>query len=178
MSGVYFDGIHSADIGVFVRSVDRSLLPGKRVTQYIIPGKSGSYDVENGYENRTIVCEFGFVGDNLTRFDFRIKARKVAQWLSGKGTLIFDDEPDKCYQAQVVDSTSIEEVAATGKAQVSFLCSPFAESLDYSLVHTENAPLPKQMNVTVNGTQESNPTIFIKASSAITGIKITRRTTY
>ena len=61
--GFTFNNVHSRDMGVVFRSVDRTLLPIKRVTQYIIPGKSGTYDIEDGYENRSIVCEVSFVGE-------------------------------------------------------------------------------------------------------------------
>lgn len=178
MSGFSFDGTHSSDMGLFVRSVDRTLLPAKRVVQYVIPGKSGTYDVDNGYEKRTIVCEIGFVGDNRNRADLRIKARQVAQWLAGYGQLVFDDEPDKGYTAEVVSAVSVEEVAATGKASVTFSCQPFAEALQYSLEHSGNILLPNSMNVIVSGSYECNPLIYIKANDTISGIKISRRTTF
>lgn len=178
MSGFSFDGMHSNDIGVYVRNVDRTLLPAKRVIQYVIPGKSGTYDVENGYEKRSVVCEIGFVGDKLNRADLRIKARRVAQWLSGSGMLVFDDEPDKGYTATVVSGVSIEEVASTGKSTVTFSCQPFAESLQYSLASPGVLSIPASIEVTVSGTQEINPLVYIKATSAISDIQISRKTTY
>ena len=60
--GFIFDNKHSGDMGVVFKSTDRTLLPAKRVTQYTIPGKSGTYDIEDGYENREIVCTVAFVG--------------------------------------------------------------------------------------------------------------------
>lgn len=47
--GFTFNNVHSRDIGVVFKSVDRTLLPIKRVTRYVIPGKSGTYDIEDGY---------------------------------------------------------------------------------------------------------------------------------
>ena len=61
--GFIFDNKHSGDMGVVFKSTDRTLLPAKRVTQYTIPGKSGTYDIEDGYENREIVCTVAFVGE-------------------------------------------------------------------------------------------------------------------
>ena len=49
-------------MGVISKSVDRTLLPAKRVTQYTIPGKSGTDGSEDGYENRESVCEVALVG--------------------------------------------------------------------------------------------------------------------
>lgn len=178
MAGFTFDSTKSSDVGIVCRSVDRTLLPKKRIKQYIIPGKSGTYDVENGYENRLIVCEIGFTGTNYTREELRIKARKVAQWLSGAGLLIFDDEPDKGYQAKVIDGISIEEIAATGKAQVTFECGPFAEGLTYALAATGEVSLPATTDIVVSGTQSTNALIHIKASGTVSGLKISRLTTY
>ena len=178
MSGFSFDGTHSSDMGLFVRSVDRTLLPAKRVVQYVIPGKSGTYDVDNGYEKRPIVCEIGFVGVNRNRADLRIKARQVAHWLSGCGPLVFDDEPDKGYTAEVISAVSIEEVAATGKASVTFSCQPFAESLQYSLESSGIVQIPKNMNVMVSGSHTCDPLIYIKANGNISGIRISRKTTF
>ena len=92
--GFIFDNKHSGDMGVVFKSTDRTLLPAKRVTQYTIPGKSGTYDIEDGYENREIVCTVAFVGEGYHYAGVRTRARAVAEWLSGEGLLVFDDEPE------------------------------------------------------------------------------------
>lgn len=93
--GFIFDNKHSGDMGVVFKSTDRTLLPAKRVTQYTIPGKSGTYDIEDGYENREIVCTVAFVGEGYHYAGVRTRARAVAEWLSGEGLLVFDDEPER-----------------------------------------------------------------------------------
>lgn len=45
MIGFTFNNVHSRDMGVVFKSDDRTLLPAKRITQYKIPGKSGTYDI-------------------------------------------------------------------------------------------------------------------------------------
>ena len=73
--GFIFDNKHSGDMGVVFKSTDRTLLPAKRVTQYTIPGKSGTYDIEDGYENREIVCTVAFVGEGYHYAGVRTRAR-------------------------------------------------------------------------------------------------------
>ena len=73
--GFIFNNKHSGDMGVVFKSTDRTLLPAKRVTQYTIPGKSGTYDIEDGYENREIVCTVAFVGDGYRYAGVRTRAR-------------------------------------------------------------------------------------------------------
>lgn len=62
MIGFTFNNVHSRDMGVVFKSDDRTLLPAKRITQYKIPGKSGTYDIADGYDNRQISCTVAFVG--------------------------------------------------------------------------------------------------------------------
>lgn len=178
MPSFTFDSVHSSEYGVYFSNVDRTLLPSKRIIQYVIPGRDGTYEVENGYEPRDITCVLGFTGDDFSREELRAKARAVAQWLSGFGLLVFDDEPDKGYKASVVNGVSIEEVAATGKASVAFHCQPFAERLVYSLAATGQVALPKTAQVVVEGTQATDAMIYIKAAGTIKNVTVKRLTTY
>ena len=151
--GFIFDNKHSGDMGVVFKSTDRTLLPAKRVTQYTIPGKSGTYDIEDGYENREIVCTVAFVGEGL---------------------LVFDDEPEKAYSAKVVGGISIEQIAVTGTCEVRFLCKPFAESLRYNQQDVKSVSLPHTEAVNVRGTQETDGLIYITARGNIQTLTITR----
>ena len=151
--GFIFNNKHSGDMGVVFKSTDRTLLPAKRVTQYTIPGKSGTYDIEDGYENREIVCTVAFVGEGL---------------------LVFDDEPEKAYSAKVVGGISIEQIAVTGTCEVRFLCKPFAESLLYNQQDVKSVSLPHTEAVNVHGTQETDGLIYITARGNIQTLTITR----
>lgn len=161
-------------MGVVFKSTDRTLLPSKRVTQYVIPGKSGTYDIEDGYNNREIVCEVSFIGESFNYPGVRSRARAVAGWLSGEGLLVFDDEPEKAYQAKVVGGVSIEQIAVTGHCAVTFSCAPFAESLDYNQVRADTVSLPHTETVNVNGTQETDCLVYIKARGRIQNLTVTR----
>ena len=164
--GFIFDNKHSGDMGVVFKSTDRTLLPAKRVTQYTIPGKSGTYDIEDGYENREIVCKVAFIGEGYHYAGVRTRARAVAEWLSGEGLLVFDDEPEKAYSAKVV--------AVTGTCEVRFLCKPFAESLRYNQQDVKSVSLPHTEAVNVRGTQETDGLIYITARGNIQTLTITR----
>lgn len=172
--GFTFNNKHSADMGVVFKSVDRTLLPAKRVTQYTIPGKSGTYDIEDGYENREIVCTVAFVGENNLYQGVRTRARTVAEWLSGEGLLVFDDEPEKAYSAKVVGGVSIEQIAITGHCEVAFLCSPFAESLSYNQQAVSSVSLPHTETINVSGSQETDGLIYITARGNIQTLTVTR----
>lgn len=172
--GFTFNNQHSGEKGVVFKSVDRTLLPAKRVTQYTIPGKSGTYDLEDGYENREIVGTVAFVGEDNSYYGVRTRARAVAEWLSGEGLLVFDDEPGKAYNAKVVDGVSIEQIAITGHCEVTFLCAPFAESLSYNQQVANSVPLPHTETVQVTGSQETDGLIYITARGNIQTLTVTR----
>lgn len=174
MIGFTFNNVHSADMGVVFKSTDRTLLPAKRITQYTIPGKSGTYDIADGYENREIACTVAFVGTGYAYEGVRTRARAVAQWLSGEGLLIFDDEPEKAYSAKVIDGISIEQIAITGHCEVTFLCAPFAESIGYNQKAVQSVSLPDTVTIDVQGTQETDGLIYITARGTITNLTVTR----
>ncbi|MBE6069703.1 MAG: hypothetical protein E7211_18730 [Clostridium lundense] len=172
--GFTFNNTHSRDMGVVFKSTDRTLLPAKRVTRYVIPGKSGTYDIEDGYDNREIVCEVSFVGESYRYPGVRSRARAVAGWLSGEGLLVFDDEPEKAYQAKVIGGVSIEQIAVTGHCEVVFSCAPFAESLEYNQQRATSVSLPHTETVNVNGTQETDCLVYITARGKIKDLTVTR----
>ena len=66
-------------MGVVFKSDDRTLLPAKRITQYKIPGKSGTYDIADGYDNRQISCTVAFVGAGNAYAGVRQTARAVCR---------------------------------------------------------------------------------------------------
>lgn len=105
---------------------------------------------------------------------FGRRARAVAEWLSGDGLLIFDDEPEKAYSAKVIDGIGIEQIAVTGHCSVTFLCEPFAESIGYNQKAVQSVSLPDTVTINVKGTQETDGLIYITARGTITNLTVTR----
>ena len=96
MMGFSFCGKHSSEFDIIATSINRTLLPPKRLQQVTIPGRDGVYDTgKHNYNNRIIGVMITFPGGTYTLQALRKKAREVAYWLDGKGKLIFDVEPDK-----------------------------------------------------------------------------------
>ena len=82
MIGFTFNNVHSRDMGVVFKSDDRTLLPAKRITQYKIPGKSGTYDIADGYDNRQISCTVAFVLAGKANAAGTETARALRAWVS------------------------------------------------------------------------------------------------
>jgi len=177
MKGFTFANIHSSTYELYVRSDNRTITPALRKNEFVIPGRHGTLDFGNNtYEPRFITMELFLV--RKTMEDLRKQARDIAHWLSKSGLLVFDDEPDKAYQAKVYNNIDIEEIAAYGKSMVTFECQPFAESLEYRQVNvssiTGNA---HEIKVNVSGTAETCCIITIKnnGTSDINNITLIRK---
>lgn len=180
MIGFTFRNIHSSSFKIGARSIDRSVIPARRKNEFVIPGRHGTIDFGNNtYETRPISIEVGLV-KNSNFNELRDNARDIARWLSGNGLLIFDDEPDKAYQASLFEYVGIEQVQSipAGRLNVVFECQPFAESLEYKQVNIPGiTQKPYEIPVNVNGTSETCPIITIKntGTTNINNITIVRK---
>jgi len=177
MKGFTFANIHSSTYELYVRSDNRTITPALRKNEFVIPGRHGTLDFGNNtYEPRFITMELFLV--RKTMEDLRKQARDIAQWFSKSGLLVFDDEPDKAYQAKVYNNIDIEEIAAYGKSMVTFECQPFAESLEYRQVNVPSiADNAHEIEVNVSGTAETCCIITIKnnGTSDINNITLVRK---
>lgn len=187
MVGFTFRNIHSSALKTEARNIDRSVIPELRKNEFVIPGRHGTIDYGNNtYEKRLITVELG-VFENLSNEEFRENLREIASWLSGKGMLIFDDEPNKAYQASVYSYIGIDpynqenyliDPLPAGTMTVIFECQPLAESLEYRQVNISNITTkPYEIPVQVNGTSETCCIITIKnnGTTNINNINIRRR---
>jgi len=179
MIGFTFRGIHSSAYNIGAHAIDRSAIPAMRSNEITIPGKHGTIDYgDNTYETMSIPVEIGLV-KNSTYAELRALVRELAGWLSGKGQLIFDDEPNLAYDAIVYDYASISQFVGlpAGVIDITFECQPFAEDVDYKQSVTSVAASPTNISITSAGTQDAPCLIYIKntGSTNITAINLTRK---
>lgn len=164
-----FNNQNSADFGIILELPHHMLIPPKRSERMEIPLRSGSYDLSTKpiYNDRTITCDCAYIGTSNEKL--REDARNISWWLSQKGKLIFSDEPDKHYNAEVISEIPIEEQFKIGRFTLDFICEPFA----YSGIKSH--PLHTGVNtVPYGGTIETPCLIILKNSgNAVTKIQIT-----
>ena len=170
--GFTFNNVHSSSVGLYMDTPERIIKPALRTNLYVVPGRSGSLDYGGDtYDTIEITVKLAYRADSLT--DMRTQQRAVAEFLAASGPLVFDDEPDKMYTAKVVNAVSMEEVVRTGTMEATFLCQPFAESLDYHQIVVTQA-LPISIDPDIQGTQEAPCIIRLHADTNITNLVITR----
>jgi predicted phage tail component-like protein len=159
--GFTFNDENCSKYNIVAKSVDRSLLPKLRKNEFTIPGRHGAVDYgSNTYEKRIIVVECNYRSTSYA--NLRSDARRISKWLSGKGSLYFDDETDKVYEARLYSEVPLESRLKFGRFTLKFECQPFAESLNYQQVNTDITTNNKETTVSVSGTSETPCIITIK----------------
>ena len=178
MIGFIFKGRHSSEFNIGFKSVDRTAIPERRKKEFTILGRSGTLELESTeYEKRYITAVIGVM--YIDKFnDLRTKIRDLAGWLSGSGLLIFDDEPDKAYEASVYSAVGVEQLALQpkGTLDIEFECQSFAVSKDLNRVLKDGARVTSVI-VPNLGNVKTCGTFIIKntGTTNISSIRITRK---
>lgn len=121
--GFTFNGIHSSRFNIYCNPSSRTLLPEKRRALISVPGRSGNYSQEDGaYNDRSEVFICTYTRQPGT--DIHLQAREIAEWLSEKGRLYFDNEPDKYYNAYFTGAPPLAKHLSYGEFELTFTYSP------------------------------------------------------
>lgn len=156
-----FRGLNSYDdFGVVITKKPFIPMPERRVTYEDIPGRNGSLTVDDGtYMDITITVDCGFASN-----EFKEKANEIKAWLMGPpDKLIFSDEDDKYYEAQVVNKFDItQSINIIGEFPVVFNCKPFKYSVMSDII-----TITEPDTIYNIGTIESEPIITIYGSGDV-----------
>lgn len=112
------------DFGIAVKTRPAIPIPQRRVQFETIPGRSGTLTIDDEtYDDLTITVDCNFLSNEIKN-----KAIQIKHWLmGGKSKLVFSDDPDKFYIAQVVNKFDITQtLRVLGTFPVIFNCKPFA----------------------------------------------------
>lgn len=150
--GFSFNGRHSKDFGIIMRSTNRQLLPLIN-DQYIdVPGRSGSYLFPGEIQDREIQLDCAFMSKGLP--DMRKIVHNIAVWLytHDKAILSFDDEPGMYYRGKIASQIDFDHIATLGQFSLVFRCDPFAYGAEESLSFANDAAV-----IINHGTAETPP---------------------
>ena len=122
-----FDGESSADYGVYITGEGVFNAPERAVEMVDIPGRNGSYALDQGrFGNIEVTYTAGMVDDSETNFADRLA--NVRNWLcSKKGYVRLEDDynPDEYRMAVYSSGISVEHAdLRTGEFEISFDCKP------------------------------------------------------
>ena len=133
------------------------MTPKKRITEITIPGRQGTLTQSDGtYEPFT--REASFVLMDLDR------VQEICALYTDSGPLTFDDEPDKVYQARVVNELNPDFFTPGWRnLTVQFECQPFARELN-----PQTATFIAAGSLYNIGTYAAQPTIKVYGTGNIT----------
>jgi predicted phage tail component-like protein len=159
-----FKEIHSDDM-VRVENLPPIVKPPKRYNIKEIDGNNNIGITVNGYKAYEKAIKIWFKEDNV-----QDKLLQVMDWLDGAGELILSNEPDKYYNAFILDQIDYERAIRYRTATVKFLVQPYKyalyeeETTSRTVINQGNTnclPLLKitgngQIAVRINGVQACN----------------------
>lgn len=148
------------DYGIIITESPTFPSPKRKVTTVDIPGRSSAlrYD-ENAYEDIIISLDCAVKEDT----DLPDKIDQIKGWLigSGESELIFSNQPDKKYTAQVVNSIDFKETFnVLSEFPIIFNCRPFKYKVDEPLITVTSSNIILKNE----GTFQSQPIIKIYGS--------------
>lgn len=171
MYGLLFNGQHSNDLGLYMKSKKRMILPATKDEYIEIPGRDGSILFAGTLTDHIDEIKFSVATTSLEAL--RAKSRQVAAWLftRARSSLIYDDEPDLYYMAKVANQLDLEPMIAAGQFSVQWRCLPLAYSIVESTLSKTVTTTPETINYA--GTYNALPIITITATGDITNPSIT-----
>jgi len=121
MSYFIFNDIRSDDMKIYIEHLPPIVKPPIRYDIIRINGSSVVDIRENGFDAYEKTINIGLKDADI---------EQIMNWLRGKGKLIFSNEPDRYYDAYILDQIDYEKALRFRKARVTFLCQPYKHAID------------------------------------------------
>lgn len=113
-----WNGVDSRTKGLAISTPPR-VIPEERVEQITVPGRPGCLIRPEGdgiYAPYVLTVHAGNKGANL---------QAILSWLRGPGTLILSSEPDRVYDARIINAGQLDHLFRdTYQGDIQFLCQP------------------------------------------------------
>lgn len=158
MNYIYWNGKNSKDIkGLIICELPPITKPQVRIKETVIEGVDGSIIEELGYESYDKTIAIGLrIGANID---------EITEYFTGSGEIIFSNEPNKYYRAQIIKGIDYSRLSRYRVAKVTFRVQPFK----YDNEETELYNIGSNQEITVPniGNYFSKPLITIKGSGIV-----------
>jgi len=151
--GFSFNGVTVNNTnGIYLAEVNRPYKPTLTRYDMIAPKRHGSISYANRYEDKIINVQIAIIAKTVQ--ERRQKQRElIAPMLGAQGKLIFFDEPNLFYYAEIFDEITEAEDGPFTYLNITFKCSPFKYELyddlrDYTV--NELTMIVDELGVLVN----------------------------
>ena len=118
MNYFIFKDIDSRSIeGLIVQELPPISKPAKKADKIEIDGRNGDIIEEKGYQAYDKTISIG-----LTK---NYNINQIISWLNGTGKLTMSNEPNKYYNANIIEQIDFERLVRFKTAKIKFHCQPF-----------------------------------------------------
>ena len=158
MNYVIWNNINSQDInGLIISELPPITKPQIRTKETVIDGVDGSIIKELGYESYDKSIAVGLkIGADVD---------EIIEYFTGKGEIIFSNEPNKYYIAQITKGIDYERLLRYRIAKVTFRVQPFKYDNEEREIQ---ASMDNQSVTVVNkGNHTAKPLITIEGTGAV-----------
>lgn len=155
-----YKSIDSREVkGLIVSSLPPITKPKMRTEIVTIDGRDGSIITDLGYEAYDKTVEIGLArGYNIDN---------IIAWLNGVGLIVFSNEPDKYYQAKIIDQIDYEKLLRFKTAKVTFNVQPFKYSTTDRVKTFDNLYSQDRITVINAGNYTSKPRMTFYGSGMV-----------
>lgn len=133
MYGLTFNGVHCRDLGLTLMSAPRPIMAANQNEYTDLPGVNGGVLYEDN-SLQDVIIETVFILDKKTREETINAGYAVGEWLTTKGKkpLIFDDHPNRYYEAKAYSGITMnleEGFEEIGEITITFRCNPIMKEV-------------------------------------------------
>lgn len=118
-----WNGINSADMGVWVSKLPSRTRPTERVQRVTIPGRAGFLTVKEGED----IYE-GYQDDCIITAPYDADFPRILRWLCGSGRAVFSNDPGYAYRGDIAGEVRFDRISPSlRQATIPFYFKPFKE---------------------------------------------------
>lgn len=145
--------------GLLISELLHIVRPAMRVQVVEIEGRDGDVSDDIGYAAYDKLVKIGLY-DNYD-------VDRISYFFSGAGKVIFSNEPDKYYEAEITEQIDFERLVRFRTAVVKFHTQPFKYLVDEPPVEAEITDEIKEIKVINIGLEESKPIITLTGNETV-----------
>lgn len=159
MNYLIWNDKNSNDIsGLIICELPPITKPKIRTSTTEIDGRDGDIVEYLGYKSYNKSVKIG-----LSR---KYDIDEIIKYFTGKGKIVFSNEPDKYYNSQIVDSIDYEKLIKFKEATIKFYTQPYKYKLNEESTSLE-ITTETELIVTNNGLETSKPKITLYGSGDV-----------
>lgn len=158
MNYIVWNGKDSRNIkGLLISELPPITKPKMRTKEIVVEGVDGSIIEELGYESYDKTISIGLkIGADVD---------EVIEYFTGSGEIIFSNEPNKYYRANIIKAIDYARLLKYRVAKVTFRVQPFKYDIaDTEIFSNTNS---NKMSVTNLGNYTAKPLITIRGSGIV-----------